>query len=130
MKPFLLFLWYTLVTSVYSFVLCVVEFIRCEVVNSNECRANNTNENSILILNFSVTGFFAFFTLTMGFLCLAVLVTQIGRINDNLGLIDRLQFYDRTEQIEDERRLLKKVIQKLNQVSGSTNSRQSEYFQS
>ena len=31
MKPFLLFLIYSVITSVYSFGICVIEFFRCEV---------------------------------------------------------------------------------------------------
>ena len=40
MKPFLLFLGYSVLTCIFSFALCIVEVLRCEIVDVASCQTN------------------------------------------------------------------------------------------
>lgn len=99
MKPFLLFLIYCVITSIFSFSICCVEFFRCEVFDSdNSCKANSPSNLTIKGLTISNTilcAFGLFFTLIMGFLSVAVLYTQLSRIKEDLTLVDRMQIRER-----------------------------------
>mmetsp|Transcript_3468 Transcript_3468/g.4594 ORF Transcript_3468/g.4594 Transcript_3468/m.4594 type:complete len:133 (+) Transcript_3468:1084-1482(+) len=91
MKPFLLFLSYSVIACIYSFGLCFFEFLRCEVFDpGNECKANYYEEDILEHINRVLAICGMFFTLAMGFLTLAVLISQSVRIAEDLTLIDKL----------------------------------------
>ena len=52
------------------------------------------------VLTWSITGFGLLFTFCMGFLSLAVLISQLHRIKENLTLVDKLQILERQNQIQ------------------------------
>ena len=63
------------------------------------------------------------FTVIAGFLCTAVLITQIGRIHENLTLVDKFQIQEKLNQVHYEQKVLKKVALEMSQFE--TQSRQS-----
>ena len=75
MKPFLLFLGHAVITCTYSFILCFIEFMRCEVLDNNDsCHANESPYHILMVFNRAVAIFGMIFTFAMGFFTLAVLV--------------------------------------------------------
>ena len=85
MKPFLLFLIYAIITCMYSFGICIFEFFRCTAFdNDDSCKAGDIPDSMALegLQKFNVVlcSFGLFFTFMMGFLVLAVLVSQSMRI--------------------------------------------------
>lgn len=76
MKPFLLFLFYSVITAIFSFALCLTELIRCSLTK-NSCHINDMLDSNyfITVLNKIVTIIGLFFTFLIGFLCSAVWYT-------------------------------------------------------
>ena len=90
MKPFLLFLFYTILTSTYSIILSLIEIFRCFVFpGKQQCDVNDKGSNWGTADNVA-TSFGLIFTFCMGMLCLAVLTMQLQRIKDNLSVVDKL----------------------------------------
>lgn len=99
MKPFLLFLVYAVITSAYSFGICILEFMRCTAIDADDsCIAGETESKALQWFedfNIVLCSFGLFGTLMMGLLSLAVMVTQMSRIADDLCLIDKMQIRER-----------------------------------
>ena len=71
MKPFLLFLFYAIITCIYSFGLCAAALLQCKI-DTDLCMTGD--KTFFGILTWLVTAFGLTFTLCMGFLTLAVFV--------------------------------------------------------
>ena len=101
MKPFLLFLFYTLITCVYSFMLCVMEFIRCGILDIDDsCEARSEMNRFLKGFNKSVAIVGEIVNLVIAICALAVLVTQLRRIKVNLGVVDKLKIYDQPQKFQ------------------------------
>ena len=102
MKPFLLFLFYSMLTTVVSVVLFTLEIFRCFVfdgsTNQDNQNCNLDKDKIVYNICMSLTGVGLFFILCLGFLTLAVWFSQIQRIRENLTLIDRMQLQVRLQQ--------------------------------
>ena len=80
MKPFLLFLFYSILTSVFSVSLALIEIFRCFVFDGKKDtdeKVCNLDENKgapevFYELSTSLTGVGLFFILGLGFLTLAI----------------------------------------------------------
>ena len=91
MKSFLLFLGYTVITSIYSSLMCITEVARCFIADAEVCTTNELSVRWIEVSNYVLVTFGLFFSFCMGFMCLAVLVAQLHRLRSNLTLIDKMQ---------------------------------------
>ena len=94
MKPFLLFLVYAVIASAYSFGICILEFMRCTAIDSDDsCIAGETESKTLHWfeqINIALCSFGLFGTLVLGLMALAVMFTQMSRIADDLCLIDKM----------------------------------------
>ena len=77
MKAFILFLFYMLLTCTYATVLCLIEVFRCFVFEARHCYVNWDPSDTPQALNDIVISFGMFLTVVVGFLCLAVFISQI-----------------------------------------------------
>ena len=86
MKPFLLFLYYTVITCSYSFLLCISEILRCYVFKTEACYTEEAkNQGFIVTFNNCIVGFGLVLTFFMAFFCMTVLFSQLTRIKENLS---------------------------------------------
>ena len=102
MKPFLLFLYYGMFTSVVSVLLALIEIFRCWIIDTSDSNKQqcNLDENKgapegFFKVSSAITGIGLGFILFLGFLCLAVWCSQIQRIRENLTHVDNLQLKNR-----------------------------------
>lgn len=122
MKPFLLFLSYTVLTSIVSTAMCLEEIMRCYIFDVESCDANEGNTHFLKILNNCVTGFGLLFTFCIGFLCLAVLITQLSRIRTHTSVVSKLQHHDNVHELELEQKFLSKATERLTGVTRLTST--------
>ena len=78
MKPFLLFLYYSILTTTVSSILCLVEVFRCYIFNTDGKQCN-LDENldapdGLFEINMAISGIGMLVILCLGFLTLAVWV--------------------------------------------------------
>ena len=75
MKPYLLFLFYSVLTSIISTAMCLYEVLRCYIFDVDSCIVNRTVDDWIGNPNNWVTSFGLLSTVGNGVVCVVVLVT-------------------------------------------------------
>ena len=81
MKPFLLFLFYSLLSTLTSVILCLIEILRCFALDTDATICNlDDNKRApdwVHPFSYSLTIIGMFFIFVLGFLCLAVWFAQV-----------------------------------------------------